>query len=82
MDGTFEVDDLFIRPVDQSWGFSLLWSAARVHTGSALEVRVAVVVFSMSVRTSCVCGCKYVVLKRRLVVQDRIIQLTVYLYKG
>lgn len=64
MDGTFEVDDLFIRPADQSWGFSLLWSAARVHTGSALEVRVAVVVFSMSVRTSCVCGCKYVVFEK------------------
>jgi hypothetical protein len=45
MDGTFEVDDLFIRPVDQSWGFSLLWSAARVHSGSALEVRAAVVCF-------------------------------------
>lgn len=50
IDGTFDVDDIYVRPADQSFGFSFIWSAARVHNGTALKVQDDQLVFSMSVR--------------------------------
>jgi len=54
IDGTFEVDDLYIRPNDQAWGFSLIWSAARVHKGEALLVSVAVVLYYVRSGGNCI----------------------------
>lgn len=31
IDGTFEIDDLYVRPGDAMWGFGLVWVCARVH---------------------------------------------------
>lgn len=37
VDGTWEIDDLYLRPEDQMAGFSFIWSACRLHNGQALK---------------------------------------------
>jgi hypothetical protein len=38
VDGTFDIDDLYLRPEDQTAGFSFLWAACRLYNGDALKV--------------------------------------------
>lgn len=57
VDGTFDIDDLYIRPEDQTSGFSFLWAACRLYNGDALKVGGSFVVnpFSSSTHLSYQC---------------------------
>ena len=55
LSGTFEIEEMYFRPADASWGFVYSWAAVRVFKGEALEVGGSFIpFFLMSV---CCCFC-------------------------